>query len=87
MEQTKLESKIESTANIASGFIISYFVWIAVISLSGGKQSVPDPFLLTCIFTVTSWIRSYYWRRFFATGVHKAVHKFVAEYWCAKRKC
>lgn len=87
MKQTKLESSIESSMNVLSGFWISYFVWIGVIYLSGGKEHVPDPFLLTCIFTVSSLIRSYVWRRFFNRGLHKAVHKFVTGVWCERFNC
>lgn len=87
MDQTKLESKIEATVNIASGFVLSYCVWHAVIYIYGGKAHVPDPFLLTAIFTVTSYIRSYYWRRFFATNIHKAIHKFVKDIICKKGRC
>jgi len=31
---------------------------------------------ITCVFTGVSILRSYYWRRFFARGLHKTVHKF-----------
>jgi hypothetical protein len=79
MEQTRLESGLEASLNTLSGFWISYFVWISIIYLSGGKQYVPDPLILTAIFTVTSLIRSYVWRRFFNQGVHKAVHRFVSN--------
>jgi hypothetical protein len=80
MEQTRLESSLEAGLNTLSGFWISYFVWISIIHLSGGPAYVPDPLLLTTIFTVTSLIRSYVWRRFFNNGIHKAVHKLVTNY-------
>lgn len=85
MKQSKLESSIESTANIASGFVISYFVWISIIEASGGIAHVPEPLIVTCIFTVTSWLRSYIWRRFFNAGLHRLVHEGVNK-WLYTRK-
>ena len=84
MKQSKLESSIESTMNIASGFIISYFVWMLVIvplTKSGYLQVGPagDAFIITCIFTVTSWLRSYFWRRYFNAGLHRLAHRWAKE--------
>ena len=67
MSQTKLESHIEATLNIASGFILSYAVWRWFVNpmMDAGFIVITDYFLITIIFTVTSYIRSYLWRRFF----------------------
>ena len=80
MEQTRLESSIEASVNMLTGFLISYFLWIAVVEFSGGKANIPDPFFITSLFTVTSLMRSYIWRRFFNAGLHKAVHKAVSAW-------
>lgn len=78
MNQTKLESFIESSINIGSGFIISLLLWIFIISpLWDIEVTIFDNFKITGIFTVVSVIRSYYWRRFFNAGIHKTIHKFV----------
>lgn len=84
MNQSKLESSIESTANVASGFLISWWVWIFVVAplmnagyLDAGPAG--DAFLITSIFTISSWLRSYGWRRFFSNDFHKLVHNFVKE--------
>lgn len=78
MQQTKLESFIEASANTASGFIVSYVFWIvAVVPLFHLEVSHADNFLITCMFTVLSVIRSYLWRRFFNAGVHKLIHTFL----------
>jgi len=77
MEQTKLESWIEATVNIGTGFLISYTLWVWLIWYHEGVSNVPEPFILTSIFTVTSLLRSFFWRRFFNNGLHKAVHKLV----------
>lgn len=79
MKQSRIESMIEANMNTFSGFLISYFMWIAIIHISGGKQHVPDPFILTSLFTVTSLIRSYVWRRFFNEGLHTVVHRSVTK--------
>lgn len=79
MKQSKLESHLESTFNIASGFIISYLVWRVGVhpAIDRGYLSMDDAFLITCIFTISSYLRSYFWRRFFNAEIHKLVHRFV----------
>lgn len=82
MKQSKLESHLESTANIASGFVLSLLVWTFVVGplvMAGifHPNSMRDAFYITAIFTVTSYIRSYVWRRFFNAGIHKQIHKFI----------
>lgn len=77
MQQTKLESLVEASANTASGFAASYVFWIvAVVPLFHLNVSHTDNFVITCMFTVLSVIRSYLWRRFFNAGVHKLVCNF-----------
>ena len=77
--QSRLESALEATVNIGTGFVISYLVWLfAVPVLFGPDVSSGDPvvaFWLTTVFTVTSWLRSYVWRRFFNASIHKRIHR------------
>ena len=79
--QTRTESAIESSINIASGFLISYCVWMLIgyFHLFGIATTPSQGFVIVCIFTITSWLRSYFWRRFFANDVHKYVHKLITE--------
>jgi len=78
MNQSKLESFVEASANTASGFIVSYAFWLGVVvPLFDLTLSHGDNLLVTCMFTVLSVIRSYLWRRFFNAGVHKIVHAFL----------
>ena len=82
MKQSKIESHVESFANIASGFIISYIVWMILIGplVDSGffdPRAPHDAFIITSIFTVTSYIRSYFWRRFFNAGIHRLIHRVV----------
>lgn len=82
MEQTKIESKIEVAANYISGFLIAWLTWTLLREgpMTWGWIDNEDGFIITCVFTVVSVTRSYYWRRFFATGLHKIVHQFVRKW-------
>lgn len=78
MTQTKLESFIETLLNIASGFIVSMIVWqYFVAPMYDIPVTIESNLGITAIFTVTSMVRSYYWRRFFAVGLHKKVHNLL----------
>lgn len=86
MEQTKLESLIESTFNVGSGFIIALLLWAFIlVPYWGFKVTMWDNLAITAIFTGVSIIRGYIWRRFFNAGLHKKVHRIVgAMYGWAK---
>ena len=77
-KQSRLESSIEVGANILSGFIISYLVWIFIIPIFWPEHtsSYTTAFGITVLFTISSIIRSYLWRRFFENELHKLVHKY-----------
>lgn len=76
--QSRAESLIEISINIASGWIVSYLVWIFVVPpiWPEHKSSLGTAFGITCLFTVASVIRSYFWRRFFERQVHQVVVSF-----------
>jgi hypothetical protein len=62
--QTKLHSLIEASLNTASGFVLSWCMWIWLVApLFGIQSDAKQSFWITTIFTVTSVIRSYIWRR------------------------
>lgn len=65
MAQTKLQSLFESSANTASGFLVSLLVSIALFPLMGIPVTFGENVLMTCVFTVSSIARSYLWRRYF----------------------
>ena len=77
--QPKLESSIEVGVNIASGFIVSYLVWVFIVPLFWPEHasSYGTAFGIVVLFTVSSVIRSYLWRRFFEREFHKVVHSFI----------
>ena len=77
--QTFWESVLETTVNIASGFVVSYLVLLYLIpaiwpEVDPGYTAV---FGITVVFTITSFLRSLIWRRFFNAEIHKVVHKLV----------
>ena len=80
MNQTKLESLLESFINVGSGFIIAFIIWQGIARhFLGYDISYSENFVLTSIFTVVSVVRGYIWRRFFNAGIHKAIHNFVRK--------
>lgn len=82
MNQTKLESKIEATVNIATGFVLSYIVWNIIVysNIFDIEINQGENLAIVAIFTVTSWLRSYYWRRFFANDFHMWLHAKVKNF-------
>lgn len=76
--QTRTESAIETLLNIASGFLISLLVWTYVVApIYHIEVNQTQNVTITAIFTVTSIIRSYIWRRFFAKGLHKSLQSYI----------
>lgn len=64
--QKQLHSIIEAVTGTAVGFIISWALLSFLISpLFHLKTNYGEDFLITCIFTVASVLRSYGVRRFF----------------------
>lgn len=63
--QSRIGSAVESICNTGSGFLVALLVSVVVYPLYGWQPTVETMFQLTVIFTVTSVIRSYLWRRFF----------------------
>ena len=69
MAQTKVASALEASANTLSGYFISLAVWLYIAGpLFGYDVSLSKGIGLTLLFTVTSLIRSYVWRRWFTGG-------------------
>ena len=78
MNQTKIESLIESSVNIGSGWFVSLLLWIFVVTPWMDIEPILlDSLAVTGLFTVVSIIRSYLWRRFFNAGFHRVVHQAV----------
>ena len=79
MEQTKLESLIESILNQFSGIIVAFLTWVYLVSplFNIPYQGFWRNLGITLIFTSISILRGFLWRRVFNAGLHKTVHGFV----------
>lgn len=70
--QSKKSSLLEQVLNVGSGFLISYFVLMLIITpIFELDTNSTDNFFITVIFTVISVIRGYLWRRAFNYITHK----------------
>lgn len=70
--QTRRDSLIESFLNIGSGFFISLAVWVYIVGpLFEIETKATENLAITSIFTVSSIIRSYVWRRIFNRFVRR----------------
>jgi len=80
-KQSRIVSAVESTLNISTGFLVSWFVWSYIVPISSPSLTLPasQNVLIVCLFTVSSWLRSYGWRRFFAAGLHGFFVKKIKE--------
>jgi hypothetical protein len=65
MTQSRLASAIESLANVAIGFGISWAATLVVLPAAGVAVNAAQGFWITCAFTVISLARSYLLRRLF----------------------
>ena len=63
--QTRVASAVEAIANVATGFVVALLVSYVVYPMYGWAPTEGTILQLTIIFTTTSVIRSYLWRRFF----------------------
>lgn len=67
--QTKKQSMIESIANTVTGYLTASTTQLIVFPLFDIHIAFHTNLLITCIFTITSFCRSYLLRRFF-NNVH-----------------
>lgn len=65
MAQTKAGSLAEAWVNIFIGFSINYCANLLIFPLFGMHISPSNNFLLGCVYTVISLVRSYVLRRWF----------------------
>lgn len=78
MNQSRLESLIEASINIGSGFIVSLLLWtFVIVPVWNLPVNMSQNLVITGLFTVLSIVRSYIWRRFFNAGLHKKIHEWV----------
>lgn len=67
--QTKKGSFFEVCCNMGSGFILAALTWnyvvVRLFDLGLDYHHIKNNLLITCIFTVVSLVRSFFWRRMF----------------------
>ena len=78
MKQSKIESALETAANTASGFIVSWLAYRYVV-MPHMQHIRNEALWVTALFTVLSLVRSYVWRRFFNAGLHAGVHVLLTK--------
>ena len=80
MNQSKLESLLEATANQFTGFVhsVAFTAWV-IVPLYHLDWTWLDNINVTLAFMAVSIVRSYLWRRFFNAGLHRVVHGWVAR--------
>lgn len=71
MNQTKLESVIESLINIFIGYFVAIASQLLIFPLFGIDIPLSHNFYIGAWFTLISFIRSYVIRRWFNAGLHK----------------
>lgn len=74
MRQSKRHSFIESSANIAVGYLVGLGSQMLILPLFGIHISIKDNLLMSLYFTIISFVRSYALRRWFTarTSVSRA---------------
>ena len=79
MNQTRLESLLESIVNILIGYGVALLSQILIFPLFGIIASLSTNLWIGAWFTVISLIRSYIIRRWFNAGIHKAIASLAKE--------
>ena len=73
MNQTRIESLLESAINIVIGYVVALISQLIIFPLFGINVSLSTNLIIGFWFTLISLIRSYVIRRWFNAGLHKAI--------------
>ena len=73
MNQTRIESLLESIVNIFIGYFVALISQIIVFPLVGIHVPITTNLVIGFWFTVISLVRSYVIRRWFNAGLHKRI--------------
>jgi len=65
MAQTKTMSAIETTTNMASGMGIAWALTYYFLPELGCQLTAGVSLFAACVYSVASWVRGFFWRRFF----------------------
>lgn len=82
MNQSRLSSFYEACMNIAIGFGVNYTMNFAILQpVLKIDLSHADNFLIGCLFTVVSLVRSYTIRRWFNSRLQAAARRMASTKW------
>ena len=85
MNQTRLESLLESMVNILIGYFVALVSQLVIFPKFGIDVTFGENLLIGFWFTLISLVRSYVIRRWFNAGLHRAVavvaKRFIACCW------
>jgi hypothetical protein len=73
INQTKLESLLESVVNILIGYFVALISQIVVFPMVGIDVPISTNLVIGFWFTLISLVRSYVIRRWFNAGLHRGV--------------
>ncbi|HZJ93134.1 MAG TPA: hypothetical protein VFD09_08660 [Thiopseudomonas sp.] len=73
MQQTRIESLLESIVNIVIGYVVALISQLAVFPMVGIEVPITTNLVIGFWFTLISLVRSYVIRRWFNAGLHRAV--------------
>ncbi len=76
MKQPRIESIVERTCDIITGMFLAWVTYEYFILPNVHKLTSLQ---VVSIFTVISFVRSYYWRRFFNAELHKVIHQTITN--------
>jgi hypothetical protein len=82
MQQTKIDSFIETLVNTFIGFWVSWWAWIPIAWYYDVPLNSSSHFGIIACFTILSVLRGYIVRRWFATWLHNLSLKiatFIGE--------
>lgn len=79
MEQSRLSSLIEATANTFIGFVVALIFQFALFPLLGIHVSMGTQLELVTYFTIISVIRSYVLRRWFNARLKAAAQRLAEK--------
>ena len=79
MQQTRLESLIESAMNIAIGYVVALASQLAIFPLFDIHIPLSSNLAIGAWFTLISLARSYIIRRWFNARLHAAAHRLASH--------
>lgn len=79
MTQSRLESLLESVANILIGYCIALASQLVLFPLYGIHIALTTNLWIGFWFTLVSLVRSYLLRRYFNQRLKKAIHNLAKE--------